>query len=66
MEFNISLNQIAPLSLAYVGDAVYEIYVRTRLVEEHPTMPAHKLHIQSIKYVKAHAQHNRHTGYADG
>lgn len=56
MKINIPPNQLAPLSLAYVGDAVYEIYVRTRLIWEHPTMPAHKLHIHSIKYVKAAAQ----------
>ncbi len=53
-----SPNQYGPLPLAYVGDAVYEVYVRTRIIAEHPDMPAHKLHIQSIKYVKAHAQSN--------
>ena len=51
-------NQYAPLPLAYIGDAVYEVYVRTRLIAEHPDMAAHKLHVHSIKYVKAHAQSN--------
>ena len=51
-------NQYSPLVLAYIGDSVYEVYVRTRVVEENPDMPAHKLHLQTVKYVKAHAQSN--------
>ena len=47
-----------PLVLAYIGDAVYEVYVRSRIISEHSDMPPHKLHVQSIKYVKAHAQSN--------
>lgn len=47
-----------PLVLAYIGDAVYEVYVRSRTISEHSAMPPHKLHVQSIKYVKAHAQSN--------
>ena len=47
---------LAPLSLAYIGDAVYELYVRTRIIGEHPNMPAHKLHTHAVKYVKAAAQ----------
>lgn len=49
-------NQYTPLALAYIGDAVYEIYVRTRVLDEHPDMPAHQLHVQAVQYVKAHAQ----------
>ncbi len=52
------ISQLPPLSLAYIGDAVYELYVRNRVIREHPTMPAHKLHLQTVKYVKAHAQSN--------
>ncbi len=51
-------SQYAPLSLAYIGDGVYELYVRNRVISENPDMPAHKLHLQSVKYVKAHAQSN--------
>ena len=50
--------QYSPLALAYIGDCVYELYVRTRVISEHPTMPAHKLHLQTVKYVKAQAQSN--------
>ena len=51
-------NEYAPLVRAYIGDAVYEVYVRSRVIEENPDMPAHKLHMQTVKYVKAHAQAN--------
>ena len=46
----------APLSLAYIGDGVYELYVRSRIIKENPDLPAHKLHKEAIKYVKAEAQ----------
>lgn len=47
-----------PLVLAYIGDAVYEVYTRERLLMQNPDMPAHKLHVENIKYVKAQAQSN--------
>lgn len=46
------------LVLAYIGDAVYEVYVRGRIVCEHGDMPPNKLHKESIKHVKAQAQSN--------
>ncbi len=50
--------EYSPLVLAYIGDAVYEIYTRKRILAENPSMPAHKLHIENIKYVKAQSQSN--------
>lgn len=49
------INLTSPLVWAYVGDAVYELYIRTHLVNTTKLNP-HKLHIESIKYVKAKAQ----------
>ena len=46
---------MSPLTWAYIGDCVYELYVRTKLINETNLKP-HKLHIESIKYVKAKAQ----------
>lgn len=46
---------LSPLVWAYVGDSVYELFVRTRLTNKSNAKP-HKLHIESIKYVKAKAQ----------
>ena len=48
------VNMLSPLTWAYVGDAVYELYIRTNLVNNTKLKP-HKLHIESIKYVKAKA-----------
>jgi len=49
------VNQMSPLVWAYVGDCVYELYVRTFLVNTTKLNP-HKLHVEAIKYVKAGAQ----------
>ena len=49
------VNLMSPLTWAYVGDCVYELFIRTKLVNETNLKP-HKLHIESIKYVKAGAQ----------
>lgn len=46
----------SPLVLAYIGDGVYELYVRNRVITENENLPAHKLHKTVIKYVKASAQ----------
>lgn len=51
----MDINMLSPLTWAYVGDAVYELYIRTNLVNTTKLKP-HKLHIESIKYVKAKAQ----------
>ena len=46
---------LSPLVWAYVGDSVYELFVRTELINNSNAKP-HKLHIEAIKYVKARAQ----------
>ncbi len=46
---------LSPLVWAYVGDSVYELFIRTNLVNNSNAKP-HKLHIESIKYVKAKSQ----------
>lgn len=49
------VRQMSPLTWAYVGDSVYEQYIRTHLVNTTRLKP-HELHIKAIKYVKAKAQ----------
>ena len=49
------VNLLSPLTWAYVGDCVYELYIRTKLINETNLKP-HKLHIEAIKYVKAKSQ----------
>ena len=47
--------QYSPLTLAYIGDAVFEVIVRTILVER-GNAPVNVLHKQASKLVKAEAQ----------
>lgn len=49
------INMLSPLTWAYVGDCVYELYIRTKLINKTNLKP-HKLHIETIKHVKAQAQ----------
>ena len=46
---------MSPLTWAYIGDAVYELYIRNKLINETNLKP-HKLHIEAIKFVKAKSQ----------
>ena len=51
------MNMLSPLVWAYIGDAYYEMFVRTYLVNNSNAKP-HKLHVEAIKYVSARAQAN--------
>lgn len=44
--------QLSPLSLAYIGDAVFEVYVRTYIMKD-VNMPVSKLHRAATRYVSA-------------
>ena len=48
-------NQLSPLTLAFMGDAVYEILVRESIVTA-ANRQSKKLHNESIKMVNASAQ----------
>lgn len=45
----------SPLTLAYIGDAVYDLIIRTVVVER-ANRPANELHHITVKYVSAEAQ----------
>ncbi|MCZ0755278.1 Mini-ribonuclease 3 [Anoxybacillus sp. J5B_2022] len=49
------VKQLNGLALAYIGDAVYELYVRHRLLAKGNVKP-NQLHRQAIRYVSAKAQ----------
>ncbi|MFU0824326.1 Mini-ribonuclease 3 [Clostridium sp.] len=48
--------QLNPLVLAFVGDSAYEVCIRTYLVTNNRNISAHKLHLKTISFVKAHSQ----------
>lgn len=47
--------EYSPLLLAYIGDAVYEVFVRTSLIKR-GNLPVNELHRLSKHYVSAAAQ----------
>lgn len=47
--------QLSPLDLAFLGDCVYELFVRERLVTE-ANRPAGDLHAAKVRWVNADAQ----------
>ncbi len=58
-EFNVG-NSVKPsqyssLVLAYLGDCVYELFVRTYLIKD-SNLPVKQLHKSAIDFVKAKAQ----------
>ena len=55
IDFKLPANEYSALSLAYIGDAVYELYIRGRLMENSNIPPA-KLHRAATHFVSAEAQ----------
>ena len=51
------VNLLSPLTLAFIGDSVFDIYIRTMLVVSKKAT-AHTLHNLATTYVKAQAQAN--------
>ncbi len=49
------VKQYSPATLAFVGDAFYELYVRERLIGD-GSLPAGVLHSRAVRYVCARAQ----------
>lgn len=54
-ENKIDAKQLNSLALAYIGDSVFEVYVREYLLQSGKVRPNH-LHKESTKYVSAKAQ----------
>ncbi|MCI8615618.1 Mini-ribonuclease 3 [Parablautia intestinalis] len=51
----VDIRTYSPLTLAYIGDAVYDLIFRTAVVQRGNTS-ANRLHNRAIQYVKAPAQ----------
>lgn len=51
----VDIHEMSPLALAFVGDAVLELLVRSRLVSTTRMQP-NRLHTVATHYVSAHAQ----------
>ena len=55
MEKEIDIRQYSPLALAYMGDCIFDLLVRTYLLKQ-ANMPANKLHQKSKALVNATSQ----------
>ncbi len=53
--WGVDIKMLSPLQLAYIGDAVYELFIRTFLVGT-KNISVNELHKEAIEYVKAKAQ----------
>lgn len=51
----VDVNSYSPLVLAYIGDAVYELLIRTKVIN-HGSMQVNKMHKKSASLVKAQTQ----------
>lgn len=51
----VDIRTYSPLTLAYIGDGVFDLIIRTVVVER-GNEPANKLHHKTVKYVKAETQ----------
>lgn len=49
------INTLSPLTLAFLGDSVYEMFIRTKILSG-GNRPANELHKIAVGYVKAKAQ----------
>lgn len=52
---DIDIRTYSPLTLAYIGDAIYELVIRTIVVERSNTS-ANNLHKKAVRYVNAGTQ----------
>lgn len=51
----VDIREYSPLTLAYIGDGIYEVVIRTILVSQ-GNRPVNALHKEAVHYVKADAQ----------
>lgn len=56
MSENKDYSLLSGLTLAYIGDAIYEVYIRDFLIRSGQTRP-NQLHRMATHYVSAKAQH---------
>ncbi|MCI8632719.1 MAG: Mini-ribonuclease 3 [Lachnospiraceae bacterium] len=51
----LEIKQIKPLALAYIGDTLYDLYIRSHLVLTKQETPK-QMHVEAVHFVKASSQ----------
>lgn len=59
------LQMLSPIVLAYIGDSIYEVYIRRYILGKNKDCKVNDLHKKSTKYVKAKAQADAILGLRD-
>ena len=52
---SVDVRAYSPLTLAYIGDAIFDVVIRTIIVER-ANRAVNQLHKETVKYVKAETQ----------
>jgi ribonuclease-3 family protein len=56
IEYSVSdVREYSPVTLAYIGDSVYELYIRSYLLKDE-NLTSYSLHKRAVKYVSAKSQ----------
>lgn len=56
VNYDEALNKYTPLALAYLGDAVFELHIRNKILINNMNLKPKKLHELTREFVKAQAQ----------
>lgn len=51
------VNTMSPLNWAYIGDNIFELYIRMNFINNTRLKP-HNLHVEAVKHVRASSQAN--------
>lgn len=49
-------NLVHPINLAFMGDGVYEVFIREHIVRSFPTLKIYEIHRKTVMFVKAKSQ----------
>lgn len=52
----VPLSAMNPIVLAYIGDGIYEVVVRKKMVEKYPNDKIQSLHKKTVSFAKAASQ----------
>lgn len=59
---SLDLRLLNPMTLAFVGDGVYEMLAREEIVRRHISLSADRLHRRTVELVRASAPGRRFSG----
>ncbi len=64
-QMEININEVSQINLAFVGDAVYDLFIRTKLLLENPRIKTSELSVLKSRFVNAKSQSDIVLGIGD-